>query len=144
MDGTYKIKKWLVEFNESNAIESDKHIDEFVHETDVASWIHTIGKLYESALLTIEKFGYRIRVGYAYSLSPVKQRRSPIVEINECLLKNAPNPPYLFLYKGAITDVIFADSIYVNTLSQSLNRNVYYHEYYEDGVYWGTLFVTSN
>ena len=35
------------------------------------------------------------------------------------------------------------DSIYLYALSQSLNKNVYYHEYYDDGLYWRTLFVTS-
>lgn len=143
MDGRYKIKKWVVEFNESNTSESDKHIDDFVPNTNFSSWIHTTEKLYEFTRLTIEQFGYRIGSGYAYSLSPVKQILSPIEDINESLLENAPNPPYLFLYKGAVTDVIFADSIHLDALSQSLNKNVYYHEYYDDGLYWRTLFVIS-
>lgn len=143
MDGTYNILNWLSEFYLSESVESDKHIDELVSVTDVRQWTKVTEDIYKTILQVIEKNVYNIQAGYAYTLNPVKKGSSNIKKINLSILKNAPCSPYIILCKGNIRDVMFDGCLYHSALSQLLRRNVYYHQYYENGLYWRTLFITS-
>lgn len=126
---------WLKQFNESDLIEHDRHIDIFYGDTDSRQWFAQILELYDFIKETVKEKGYDFKVGYGVglnmSLSPAR--------ISGNSLRTAPFPPLIYLYRCDKHDLVWDDSTYEVALSRLYGMDVYYHQSDDKDGRWRTL-----
>lgn len=123
-----RVYAWLEQFNESDLIEDDRHIDIFYGKTDSRQWFTQILELYDFIKEVVEEKGYGFNVGYCVSLN-MSLRKSPApARISGNSLRTAPFPPLIYLYRHDKHDIVWKNTTYEVALSRLYGMDVYYYQ----------------
>ena len=132
------LQEWIDSFMETDIHTIDRHITDFSKQEIVKKeWIKESFLIAESCIEYIRSTDYRIFVYIGFAL---RNRRKPFIPDTLSLIAmDKWTPPYIILSKTRMEN----EESYITSdiLSKSLQRNVFYWQYKEKGLYLSNVYI---
>ena len=132
------LQEWIDSFLEADIHTTDRHITDFSKQEIVKKeWIKESFLIAESCIEYIRSTDYRIFVYIGFAL---RNRRKPFIPDTLSLIAmDKWTPPFIILSK---TRMEKEESYTISDiLSKSLQRNVFYWQYKEKGLYLSNVYI---
>ena len=132
------LQEWIDSFQETDIHTIDRHITDFSKQEIVKKeWIKESFLIAESCIEYIRSTDYRIFVYIGFAL---RNRRKPFIPDTLSLIAmDKWTPPFIILSK---TRMEKEESYTISDiLSKSLQRNVFYWQYKEKGLYLSNVYI---
>ena len=132
------LQEWIDSFQETDIHTIDRHITDFSKQKIVKKeWIKKSFLIAESCIEYIRSTDYRIFVYIGFAL---RNRRKPFIPDTLSLIAmDKWTPPFIILSK---TRMEKEESYTISDiLSKSLQRNVFYWQYKEKGLYLSNVYI---
>ena len=132
------LQEWIDSFQTADVHTTDRHITDFSkQEISKKEWIKKSFLIAESCIEYIKNTDYRIFVYIGFDL---KNRRKPFIPDTLSLgTMDKWTPPFIILSKTRMEN----EESYTTSdiLSKSLQRNVFYWQYKEKGLYLSNVYI---
>ena len=132
------LQEWIDSFQTADVHTTDRHITDFSkQEISKKEWIKKSFLIAESCIEYIKNTDYRIFVYIGFAL---KNRRKPFIPDTLSLETiDKWTPPFIILSKTRMEN----EESYTTSdiLSKSLQRNVFYWQYKEKGLYLSNVYI---
>ena len=132
------LQEWIDSFQETDIHTIDRHITDFSKQEIVKKeWIKESFLIAESCIEYIRSTDYRIFVYIGFAL---RNRRKPFIPDTLSLIAmDKWTPPFIILSKTRMEK----EESYITSdiLSKSLQRNVFYWQYKEKGLYLSNVYI---
>ena len=132
------LQEWIDSFIEDDIHTTDRHITDFSKQEIVKKeWIKKSFLIAENCIEYIRSTDYRIFVYIGFAL---KKRRKPFIPDTLSLVAmDKWTPPFIILSKTRMEE---EESYTISDiLSKSLQRNVFYWQYKEKGLYLSNVYI---
>lgn len=133
------IIEWIDDFQAADKEYIDKHITDFLGETERKEWVEISLALGARCQKYIEEKGYQTLI---YNGFAMKERRKPFIP---CSLSSKEldkyTPPFIILAKEKMeTQQAYLPA---NELSKKLQKQAFYWQYKDDNVYSTNLYIAQ-
>ena len=132
------LQEWIDSFQTADVHTTDRHITDFSkQEISKKEWIKKSFLIAESCIEYIKNTDYRIFVYIGFAL---KNRRKPFIPDTLSLgTMDKWTPPFIILSKTRMEN----EESYTTSdiLSKSLQRNVFFWQYKENGLYLSNVYI---